>query len=67
MNVTRPSSRTSFVGERLVEHLAQLPFGLGLDLDQALEHLERVPVDVRVVEVALLDVVQARELWQHRV
>ena len=55
------------VGERLVEHLAQLALGLGLDLDQALQHLERVPVDVLVVVVALLDVVQVGELGQHRV
>ena len=55
------------VGERLVEDLAQLALDLPLQLDQALQHLERVPVDVLVVVVALLDVVELGQLWEHRV
>ena len=34
-------------------------------LDRPLEHLERVPVDVAVVEAALLDAAQRLELGQH--
>ena len=55
------------VRQRLVEHLAQVAGGLRLQLDQPLEHLERVPVDVLVVVVALLDVVEVGELGQDRV
>jgi hypothetical protein len=54
------------VPERLVERLAKLRAGLALELDQPLQHLERVPVDVEVVVVALLHVVQVRELRKNR-
>ena len=54
------------VRERLVQHLAQLAGGLALELDQPLQHLERVPVDVEVVVVALLHVVEVGELGKHR-
>ena len=54
------------VGERLVQHLAQLAGGLALELDQPLEHLDRVAVDVEVVVVALLHLVQVGELGEHR-
>ena len=54
------------VRERLVQHLAQLAARLALELDQPLEHLERVPVDVEVVVVALLHVVKVGELGKDR-
>ena len=58
------------VRERLVQQRADLvvePRGDGIALQQrdAVEHLERVVVDVRVVEAALLDPAQRDELGQH--
>ena len=41
------------------------PSASRLQLDQPLEHLERVPVHVLVVEVALLDLVEVGQLGQH--
>ena len=59
------------VGERLVEqrpHLLDSLAGeaaeVGLDLERALEHRQRVAVDVEVVVGALLDVAQRGELGQ---
>jgi hypothetical protein len=54
------------VRQRLVEDPTELAGGLCLELDQPLEHLERVAVDVRVVEVALVHVVEVRQLRQNR-
>ena len=52
------------VRERFVQHLAQLTAGLALELDQPLQHLDRVAIDVEVVVVALVHVVQVGELGQ---
>ena len=60
------------VGERLVEHGAQLRrertedrLQAGLQPELLAQHLERVVVHVEVVEVALLHAAQRRELRQH--
>jgi hypothetical protein len=48
------------------EVLAEDRRRVGLDLDLALEHLDRVPVDVEVVVAALLDAVELGQLRQDR-